>query len=141
MSALIRKTFLSVLTFGLLFVSLFGVIITVPTFAQAVPSSSTLCNSSCPVIATPPTTTNRNDLAAFILNVARFITFLGGAVAVLFLVYGGILYITDNGSGDSAKKGKAILISAVTGLVVVIVAYTAVGLISGLVQGNLFASS
>jgi hypothetical protein len=138
--SLINKIFFSLFTFAILAVSLFGALSSISTYAQSIPGSDKLCgNNPCPLISNPQvaSSANQDTVAGIILNVARLLTFIGGAVAVLAIVYGGILYVTDNGSGDSAKKGKQILINAVIGLIIVIVAYTIVGLVGSLVQGNI----
>ncbi|MEM1311999.1 MAG: pilin [Patescibacteria group bacterium] len=110
------------------------------TQAQNIPGRNQLCGpGGCPLIDNPDAAqgADQNTIANIILNVASLLTFIAGAVAVLAIVYGGILYVTDNGSGESATKGKKILINAVIGLVITIIAFTIVGLVGNLVQGNL----
>jgi uncharacterized membrane protein len=131
--------------FTKLFAALFLIVtlsltaISVPTYSQAIPTTDTLCKGgACPVIANPTVANaDQNTLAGYIIGVARFLTFIIGALAVLFLVYGGFLYVTDPGTGDGATKGKTIIINAVIGLIIAIVAYTIVGLVGSLLQGNI----
>ena len=64
--------------------------------------------------------------------------FLGfvGLVAVLFIVYGGMLYITSAGDPEKAGKGKTILMYAVIGIVIVALAWTIVNtVITNIVGG------
>ena len=138
--SVLTKIFATVFSLGLLVLT-FSTLLVVPSYAQTstIPSNAQLCGTSgCPLVSDPTQVKgDQNRLAGFIIGIARFLTFVGAAVATLALVYGGILYVTDNGDGKGAEKGKTILINSVIGLVVVIVAYTIVGVVGNLVQGNL----
>lgn len=51
----------------------------------------------------------------------------GGLIGTLFLallIYGGIIWMTAQGSDEKIKKAKAIITSAVIGLVVTVAAYS-----------------
>lgn len=54
--------------------------------------------------------------------------FLGviGALAILVIVYGGVLYITSAGNEESLKKAKGAVTGAVIGLAVALLAYVIV---------------
>ncbi len=54
-----------------------------------------------------------------------------GAVAVIMIIFGGFRYITASGNTDMMNKAKEILIKAIIGLVIVIVAYVVVRAIVG----------
>ncbi len=58
----------------------------------------------------------------------------GGIMAVGFIVYGGIAYITSNGSPDKAKKALRTLIFAGIGLAIVIAASVIVNFVMGSVD-------
>lgn len=58
----------------------------------------------------------------------------GAIMAVGFIVYGGISYITSNGSPDKAKKALRTLIFAAVGLVVVILAAVITNFVMGSVD-------
>ena len=64
-----------------------------------------------------------NDLNTALSYVIQWI--LGGAflLAVLALVIGGFMYVLAGDSDDRVKQAKAILGSAITGLVVILLAY------------------
>jgi len=95
------------------------------------------CEGDCPLIGTNvPTNVNENTIVDFILGVAQFVTFIVIALAVLFLVYGGFLFVTDSGDGKRAENGKKILFNAIIGLVLAIVAFTIVRVISEVVAGD-----
>lgn len=100
------------------------------TTSRIAPSRSVICGGPCPLVDTD-FKADKDSVLAFIVSFARFITFIGVGLAVLFLVWSGIQFII--GRGEDAKKN---LISTIIGLVVIIVAYTVVSIIVGLLQGN-----
>jgi hypothetical protein len=103
-----------------------------------IPGNSDICpNGNCPLGINPDNApTSRSGISQFIINIASFITFIAVAVAVLFMVYGGVTYITA-GTEDGNVKGKQILINATIGLVVAIVAYTIVSVIASIVNSDI----
>ncbi|NJK71432.1 hypothetical protein HC766_01310 [Candidatus Gracilibacteria bacterium] len=116
---------------------------TVGLEAQDIPGRDVLCGGdSCPVTGSSDfDDADQNTIASFIINVASFITFIVGALAVLFLVYGGFLFVVNPGGGDeNAKKGQTIVRNAIIGLIIAIVAYSIVNLIGNLVQGEFVAN-
>jgi hypothetical protein len=62
-------------------------------------------------------------LIAFVISVALWLV---GSIAILFLIYGGFLYITAGGNTKQADKGRDTIKNSVLGLVVVILAYVIV---------------
>ncbi len=61
-------------------------------------------------------------IPTLINNVIGIALFLGGALAVIFVIVGGIQYITSGG-GEGIKKAKKTIIYALAGLVISISAY------------------
>lgn len=53
----------------------------------------------------------------------NFLVIVAGAV-ILYIIYGGILYITSGGSPEKAKKGRQIIINTMIGLIVILTSYT-----------------
>lgn len=128
---------LSTLVLGLvLTLSLVSTVFAVPASAQAnIPS--TCRNNDCPLIGNPVKIKgDQNSIASFIVAVAQALTYIVGALAVLFLVYGGFLFVTDSGDGKRAGSGKQILTNAVIGLILAIVAGTIVAVVGNIVSGN-----
>ena len=71
-----------------------------------------------------------------ILRVGQILTFFAIGLAVLFMVYGGVLMITDSGDQARVGKGKKILTNAVIGLVVAIIAASIVTFVSQIAGTN-----
>jgi len=67
-----------------------------------------------------------SDILIVIANVVRILIALSGALAVVFIMVGGIYYITSAGDPTRLKRAKEIIIQAITGLVVVIASYAAI---------------
>ena len=53
-----------------------------------------------------------------------------GTTAILFLIFGGYLYLTSGGSDEQAEKGKKVLVNSIIGLVVIVMSTAIVTIIS-----------
>lgn len=65
-----------------------------------------------------------------------WIIYVAGALAVIYLVYSGILYITAAGNPDAAKKGQQGIVNAIIGLVIIVLAYVIVNVVISAVSGT-----
>jgi hypothetical protein len=103
-------------------------------YAQLTPSPSKLCGgTNCPVVNNPGNISGgRDGIVALIISAAQLLTFIFAAVAVLFLVWGGVQYVTSGGDDGRVKNAKNTILYAIIGLVITIVAYAIVGVISNL---------
>ena len=59
-------------------------------------------------------------------KVLGWIFLVAGILAVIYLVYAGIVYITAGGNADAAKKGQQGIINAIIGIVIIVLAYVIV---------------
>lgn len=85
-----------------------------------------------------------SSLADLILLVINILLIFAGLIAVVMIVVGGFQYITAGGNEENSEKGKKVLINAVIGLVVVLLAFTIVRVINATLttdQGNILKSS
>ena len=74
------------------------------------------------------------DLLLTFLNF--FLGFLG-LVAVIMIIYGGVLYVTAAGNQENIDKGKKIIMYAVVGIVIILLAFALVNtLLTGLGAGG-----
>lgn len=60
-------------------------------------------------------------------EVISIIIIIAGALAVIYLIYSGIIYITAAGNPDNAKKGQQGIINAVIGIVIIVAVYFIIG--------------
>lgn len=70
-------------------------------------------------------------------NLITYVLWFLGALAVIFVIYGGILYITSGGDADKTKKARDTLLYAVIGIVVVVLAIAIVNWAAALGRGDL----
>lgn len=78
-----------------------------------------------------PVFTGLNDIWTVGANVLDIIIQLAGLLAVGFIIYGGIRYITSQGEPENLQSAKKIVANAIIGLVLAIMASTVVGFIAG----------
>jgi hypothetical protein len=57
-----------------------------------------------------------------------------GIIAVIYLIYGGILYITAGGDAEKATKGRTALVNAIIGIVIIALAIMIVRWVSSIVN-------
>ena len=63
---------------------------------------------------------------------------VAGALAFLYLVYSGILYLTAAGNPDNAKKGAQGVLNAIIGIVIVVAAWAILNAIVGTISQSKF---
>ncbi len=70
-----------------------------------------------------------DQLSQIIKNITDWVLGFAGTVAVLFIIWGGIQYITAAGNEKQAEAAKQTLTYAVLGLIVILLAYVIVQLV------------
>jgi heme/copper-type cytochrome/quinol oxidase subunit 2 len=63
------------------------------------------------------------DLITLAGNMVNSILIIISVVAVLYLIYGGIQYITAGGDADKASKGRVTITNAIIGIVIILAAF------------------
>lgn len=70
---------------------------------------------------------NNTDVRGNIVKIANtvldIVLLLAGILAVFYLVYSGILYITAGGNADRVKQARSGIINAVIGIIIIVAAY------------------
>lgn len=74
-----------------------------------------------------------SSMFRLILNWALTLAFIA---AVIYLIYGGFQYISSAGNQESATRGRATIINAVIGIVVIVLSYTIVQIVYNFVAGS-----
>lgn len=82
--------------------------------------------------ANPTATNTTQELVTSVVNWLLGIT---SAVVVLFLVYGGIMYITASGDENQVEKSKKIITYAIIGLFLVLISYSVVTALNNIIFG------
>ncbi|MFA5420937.1 MAG: hypothetical protein WC280_02865, partial [Patescibacteria group bacterium] len=64
-----------------------------------------------------------NDVLRVGVRVTKIILGVVGSLALLFFVYGGVMFLISAGSSDKVSKAKGIIVNAVIGLAIVFLSY------------------
>lgn len=81
----------------------------------------------------PPTSMNTTqDLVASITNWLLGVT---TGIVILFLIYGGLKYMTSRGNQEGIERGKKIITYSVIGLVVILISYSIVTALNKIIFG------
>lgn len=76
------------------------------------------------------------DAKTYIKNVTNFILGFLGFIAILIVIYGGFLYVTDAGKGEQTEKGKKAIQYAMIGIVIILGSFALVNTILLAPQGT-----
>jgi hypothetical protein len=116
----------------------------ITNFAAACPAPSTFLNFptwyqylSCendPMGQPTPVIGDINDIWAIGLAIIDILLRLAGMALVGYILYGGFQYMTSQGEADRTAAAKNILLNAVIGLVIVMIAAGLVGFVGGLIR-------
>lgn len=83
-------------------------------------------------IASSDVNVPKNNLDTATLNNVLTVVFaLAGAIAVAFIVWGGIKYTLSQGEAGEIKKAKDTIIYSLIGLVIVVVSYSIINFVIG----------
>lgn len=91
-----------------------------------------------PTIKPVTTTLDPKKIVTNIINAALFFI---GAIALIFVIWGGILYVTSGGDSEKTTQARNTLLYAIVGIVIVVLAWSIVswascGLVYTLINGG-----
>lgn len=82
-------------------------------------------------------TGGEGSLRVMIRNFLNFFLGFLGLLAVIMVIYGGVLYVTAAGEQEKVDKGKKIIMYAVVGIVIILLSFAIVNtLLGGLTAGS-----
>lgn len=67
-----------------------------------------------------------NGTLGAIINFTKLLLGFSGTAALVFFIYGGVLFLASGGNKDMITKGKTVIRNAVVGLFIIFLSYTAV---------------
>ena len=73
----------------------------------------------------------------FLWKIESILYILSAAVAVIFVVVGGIMYVTAGESEDKVKQAKKTVINALIGVAIIVAAGFLVGIVNEIITSNL----
>lgn len=68
----------------------------------------------------------KTDMHQLISDITAWITGIVGAIAILMLIYGGLRYVISAGNDDDIEKAKNIIMYAIIGIIVILIAFVVV---------------
>lgn len=77
-----------------------------------------------------------SGLTELITLILTWLFAFAGVIAVIYLIYGGILYITAGGDAEKATKGRTALVNAIIGIVIITLAIVIVYWVNQIARGN-----
>jgi type IV secretory pathway VirB2 component (pilin) len=80
--------------------------------------------------------TGGTTLDQVLQRVVTWILLLAGTIAVVYLIYGGILYITAGGDAEKAKSGRTAVVNAIIGIVIILLALVIVNWVMSIVTSG-----
>jgi amino acid transporter len=92
---------------------------------------------------TPPVGGNAvtlNEVENLIRGLARFLIVISLVVAVVFIIWGGILWMSARGNEDQTKNAKKTITNGVIGALVVLAVGVILQTLAGLVTRNFFGT-
>jgi len=84
-------------------------------------------------ITCPANINSQQGVAGLVAKLINWALYLSGAIAVIFVIYGGYQYILSAGNDESATKGRGTVINALIGLVIIILAYVIVNVVANFI--------
>jgi hypothetical protein len=83
-----------------------------PAFADA---KSEVCNA----IGDTPCTGGQSRISGVIEKVINLLSAIGGIIAVIMVIIGGVKYVTSSGDSNSASSARNTILYAVIGLIII----------------------
>jgi hypothetical protein len=76
------------------------------------------------------------DFKSLLLTIINYFLGFLGVLAVLMVIYGGVLYITASGDPQKADKGKKIIMYAIIGIVIILLSFALINTVLGAALGG-----
>lgn len=102
---------------------------TVPSGIENDPATPTNEGLMCNIAFNPLPSNGQSDILLVLLVIIDDLLRIAGLVAIGFIIWGGILYLTSQGSPDQTQKAQNTLQNAILGLVICILAIALVSFI------------
>lgn len=111
-----------------------GVLATAPVFA-ADTTTKDICSLAVPDTVKEANGCNGSEdrLPTIVQNILNAIIGITGIIAVIFIIIGGVQYMTSTGDAPKVQKAKNTILYAVIGLIIVILAFVIVNWVINMV--------
>jgi len=95
----------------------------------AVPDDQSKCKTACSALSSSAIITKSTEVESLITAIARWIAIIISVIAVIFIILGGVSYVTAGGDAEKAKGAKSKIIYGLIGLGVAALAWGAEALV------------
>lgn len=82
-----------------------------------------------------PITTSGTTISGIIVTLVTQLLIVAGALAVLFLIIGGVRYVVSAGNEQQVETAKKTIFNAIIGIVVIILAIVILNTVTKLIKG------
>jgi len=103
-----------------------GSFLNFPTWYEYLPGTTNPKTGAC-----TPQLGSLSDIWLIAAAVIEILLHIAAILAVVYLMYGGVTYVTSQGEPDKTTKAKMTIINALVGLVVAVMATALVAFIAG----------
>jgi hypothetical protein len=100
---------------------------------QALAQAGTAAGSVAAPAIPPITTLTFGGAVQFVINIALYV---GGGIAVIYLIYGGITYVTAGGDQEKATQARTIIVNAIIGIIIIALALVMVTWATGALRSG-----
>ena len=87
------------------------------------------------IFSNPAKPSENTSFVGILNHVINIFLWVAAALAVIYLIYSGVLYITAAGNPDSAKKGQQGVINAIIGIVIIVAVFFIIRIAMNLAGG------
>jgi hypothetical protein len=116
-----------------------GVVFSVVGSAAGAQNSGIDTIKNCDDLGIPCTGSEESsDLVDFITDVVNVFLALAGVVAVIFIIWGGVRYVSSRGDEQSAGSAKRTILYAAIGLIVIGLSAVIVNFVLRAIRGDTF---
>jgi len=82
-----------------------------------------LAQQTIPDVPQVPAITDIETIQDLVQRIVLWVLIIAGVIAVLFLIGGGLLYLTAGGNPEQVQKAKTTLVNAIIGIIVIALAF------------------
>ena len=77
-----------------------------------------------------------SDLPTVIVNILNAIILVSGLISVIFIIVGGVSYMTSSGDASKVKKAKDTILYACIGLVICVLSFAIINWVIGILAAS-----
>lgn len=105
----------------------FALMVGIGLFVPVTANAASVLDEQCKGVTDSSVCDNKNQSpTSFIRKIINILLFISGAISVVMIIAGGLLYVISAGDAGKVTKAKHTVMYAVVGLVVSILAYAIV---------------